>query len=83
MLKHHPDWSKKPPSAYELARLLRSSPRRIRGYLDEISFRDPCFNESRLNDELRLILWSGERLRNGAFVAIEIDDGLVRAYLAN
>jgi hypothetical protein len=80
MLKHHPEWSGKTPSAYELARILRSSPRKIRGYLDEISYRDPRLDESSLNQELRQVLLSGERLRDGAFVAIEIDDGLVRAH---
>jgi hypothetical protein len=33
ILKYHPDWKSNPPEDYELARVLRTSPRRIRGLL--------------------------------------------------
>jgi hypothetical protein len=80
ILKYHPRWCNNSPSAYELARVLRSSPRKIRGYLDDISYRNPELDEATLNEELRQILLSGERVREGSYVAIEIDDGLVRAH---
>lgn len=80
LLKHHPVWCENPPTAYELARILGTSPRKIRGYLDEISFRNSDLDELALNGELKEILLSGERVRDGSYVAIEIDDGLVRAH---
>lgn len=80
LLKHHPVWCENPPSAYELTRFLGTSPRKIRGYLDEISFRNPDLDELALNAALKEILLSGERVRDGSYVAIEIDDGLVREH---
>ena len=37
LLKHHPGWQDNPPQDYEIARLLRTSPRKIRNIRDEIS----------------------------------------------
>jgi len=80
ILRKHPEWSKSHPTEYELARLFRASPRKIRGYLDEISYRDSSRSETELCKDLAEVLVSAERISEGSFVIFEIDDGLLRDY---
>ena len=80
LLKHHPDWKEHPPRDYEIARLLRTSPRKIRNIRDEISYRDTKRDDEWCRIQLIEILTSAERLREGSFVSFQIDDGLVRDY---
>lgn len=80
ILKHRPGWDENPPEDYELARLLRTSPRRIRGLIDDLAYRDPEKGDDWCKDKLTSLLLSAERIKDGAFVTFEIDDGLVRDY---
>lgn len=48
LLLHHPAWKTDQPPVYELARTLRMSPRRLRGILDDISYRDTSRTEPTL-----------------------------------
>ena len=80
LLKHHPEWKKTPPRDYELARLLRTSPRKIRNILDEISYRDIGRDDPWCERELIKVLEAAEQVSDGAFVTFQIDDGLVRDY---
>ena len=80
LLKYHPDWQKNPPRDYEIARLLRTSPRKIRNIRDEISYRDTERNDEWCRQQLVKILSTAERLREGKTVSFQVDDGLVRDY---
>ena len=80
LLKHHPDWQNSPPRDYEIARFLRTSPRKIRNIRDEISYRDSDRDDTWCRQRLMDILKNAERLREGKFVSFQIDDGLVRDY---
>jgi hypothetical protein len=80
ILRHHPEWSTAQPPDYELARLLRISPRRLRGYLDDINFRNQAIDSDELNQRLRALLSRAERIREGEWVAFAIEDALLRSY---
>jgi hypothetical protein len=81
LLRHHSVWKETPPSDYELGRLLRISPRKLRGYFDEINFRNPMINEQVLQIRLADVLKQAERIaEKGSWVVFEIEDGLLRAY---
>ena len=80
LLKHHPDWKNNSPEDYEIARLLRTSPRKIRNIRDEIGYRDSSRDDDWCKKRLIDILDSAERLHDGTFVSFQIDDGLVRDY---
>ncbi len=80
LLHHHPQWKDDQPPVYELARALRISPRRLRGILDDISYRDTKRTEATLRDELRIILMNAEKDSSNDRVAFQVDDGLLRAY---
>jgi len=80
ILRHHPEWKTSPPPDYELSRLLRISPRRLRGYLDDINFRNQSIDNDQLDQRLRALLSRAERIREGDWVAFEIDDALLRSY---
>ena len=80
LLKHHPDWQRNPPRDYEIAKLLRTSPRKIRNIRDEISYRDTGRDDEWCRQQLIKILNNAERLREGKTVSFQIDDGLVRDY---
>ena len=56
LLKHHPDWRKKPPEDYELARLLRTSPRKVRNIRDELSYRNTERTDEWCRTELARVL---------------------------
>lgn len=83
LLKHNPEWTGKPPKDYELARLLRTSPRKIRNIRDELAYRDESRTESELKQELKQLLKKAEKLNDGTFVAFQIDDGLLRDFAAD
>ena len=80
LLEHHPDWKSNPPPDYEIARLLRTSPRKIRNIRDEISYRDNKRDDEWCRNELIRILQHAERLTDRKFVTFQIDDGLVRDF---
>lgn len=80
LLRHHPQWEGEAPPHYELARLLRISPRRLRGILDDISYRDTKRTETTLREELREILVNAEKDSSNNRVAFQVDDGLLRAF---
>ena len=80
ILRHRPKWKDTLPPDYELARLLRVSPRRLRGYLDEINFRNQAIDNVELDRRLRERLSRAERIRDGLWVAFEIEDALLRSY---
>ena len=80
LLKYHPDWQDNPPRDYEIARLLRTSPRKIRNIRDEISYRDTGRNDEWCRKQLIKTLNTAERLREGKTVSFQVDDGLVRDY---
>ena len=80
LLKYHPDWKQHPPRDYEIARLLRTSPRKIRNIRDEISYRDTRRDDEWCQKQLIEILTDAEQLREGKTVSFQIDDGLVRDY---
>lgn len=80
LLKHHPDWKKDPPRDFEIARLLRTSPRKVRNIRDEISYRDTGRDDKWCRDRLIETLSKAEQLKEGKTVSFQIDDGLVRDY---
>ncbi len=80
LLRHHPTWSQQSPADYELARLLRTSPRKVRNIRDELSYRDAGRTDEWCRTELVRVLERAERVPDGAYVTFEIDDGLVRDY---
>jgi len=53
ILQHHPDWRNSLPPDYELARLLKISPRRLRGYIDDVNFRYQSIDDDELDKRLR------------------------------
>jgi len=80
LLKHHPEWRGHPPSDYEIARLLRTSPRKIRNVRDEIDYRDGSRDSTWCRERLIEVLKNAERVRSGRKLSFQIDDGLVRDY---
>ena len=80
LLKFHPEWQGSPPRDYEIARLLRTSPRKIRNIRDEISYRDNERDDEWCRAQLIEVLENAEQLREGKIVSFQIDDGLVRDY---
>ncbi len=80
ILQHYPEWKDNPPEDYELARLLRTSPRKIRGLRDDLAYRDPRKDDDWCLNELTELLKGAERIKDGAYVTFEIDDGLVRDF---
>ena len=80
LLKHHPDWKNNSPEDYEIARLLRTSPRKIRNIRDEIGYRDSSRDDVWCKERLVDILKTAERVSDGTLVSFQIDDGLVRDY---
>lgn len=80
LLKHHPDWKNNRPEDYEIARLLRTSPRKIRNIRDEIGYRDSSRDDDWCKERLVDILKDAKRVNDGTFVSFQIDDGLVRDY---
>lgn len=80
LLKYHPVWKENAPEDYELARLLRTSPRKIRNIRDDLAYRDPKSSDEWCKKELAQILSDAERVQDGSYVTFEIDNGLVRDY---
>ena len=80
LLRNHPRWKDEPPEDYELARLLRTSPRRIRGLKDDLAYRDPKRDTDWCHERLIELLPAAERVKDGGYVTIEIDEALVRDY---
>lgn len=80
LLKHHPDWKDNPPEDYELARLLRTSPRKIRTIRDDLAYRDSSKDDDWCRENLGAILKGAERIKDGDYVTFQIDDGLLRDY---
>ena len=80
LLQHHPDWRDTPPAEYEIARLLRTSPRKIRNILDELSYRDHTKTDDWCRDRLREILLNSEAVDDQTYLTVQIDDGLVRDF---
>jgi len=80
ILNHYPGWKSAPPTAYELSRMLRISPRRLRGYLDEISFRNQSIDNQMLEQRLSEKLTKIETIKEGEWVIFEIEDGLLRSF---
>ena len=80
LLKHHPEWQDNPPQDYEIARLLRTSPRKIRNIRDEIGYRDSERDEEWCQERLIEILGTAERLSDKKYISFQIDDGLIKDY---
>lgn len=80
LLKHHPEWKTHPPMDYEIARLLRTSPKKIRNIRDELAYRDPSRSEEWCRQQLASDLQRAETVGDGSYVSFQIDDGLVRDY---
>ena len=80
LLKHHPGWRDSPPHDYELARLLRTSPRKIRNIRNELSYRAATHDDDWCRSELAQELERAELLSDGKLVSFQIDDGLVRDF---
>ncbi len=80
LLDHHPDWKENPPADYEIARLLRTSPRKIRNIRDEIGYRDTKRDDDWCKKQLKEEVLRAERVQDGNYVTFQIDDGLVRDY---
>ena len=80
LLKHHPEWQDSPPEDYELARLLRTSPRKIRTIRDDLAYRDSAKDDEWCRKQLAEILKKAERIKDGECVTFQIDDGLLRDY---
>jgi hypothetical protein len=80
LLHHHPEWKIAQPPAYELARALRISPRRLRNILDDISYRDPSRTDQTLRQQLQDVLSNAERDHSVEKISIQIEDGLLRAF---
>jgi hypothetical protein len=80
LLKHHPDWKDHPPEDYELARLLRTSPRKVRTIRDDLAYRDSSKDDNWCREKLGSILKGAERIKDGDYVTFQIDDGLLRDY---
>jgi hypothetical protein len=80
LLRHHPEWKTTQPPVYKLARVLRISPRRLQGILDDISYRDPDRTDQTLRRQLRHILGNAEKHRSEDRISIQIEDGLLRAF---
>ncbi len=80
ILQYHPEWRNSPPPDYELARLLKISPRRLRGYIDDVNFRNQSIDNDELDKRLRERLSRAERIREGEWVVFEIEDALLRSY---
>ncbi|MCY3873710.1 MAG: hypothetical protein OXF88_05400 [Rhodobacteraceae bacterium] len=79
-MEHYSDWKSNPPSDYEIARLLRTSPRKIRNIRDELSYRDIKHGDKWCRNEIVRILQNAERLQEGKLISFQIDDGLVRDF---
>lgn len=80
LLKHSSTWSSEEPPTYELARLLRISPRRLRSLLDDLAYRDAARDENWCRKQLRDILKKSEKIKHGTWIAVQIDDGLIRDF---
>ena len=80
LLKHHSGWRDSPPHDYELARLLRTSPRKIRNIRNELSYRAATHDDDWCRSKLAQELERAELLSDGKFVSFQIDDGLVRDF---
>ena len=83
LLKHHPDWKNNPLEDYELARLLRTSPRKVRTIRDDLAYRDSSKDDDWCRKSLGAILKEAKRIKDGDYVAFQIDDGLLRDYAQN
>jgi len=83
MLKHHPVWKKQPPKDYELARLLKTSPRKIRNIRDELSYRDEGRTDDQLRKELAELLKKEAKAQSDEGLKIQIDDGLLRDFVCD
>lgn len=80
ILQYHPEWRNSPPPDYELARLLKISPRRLRGYIDDVNFRNQSIDDDVLKQNLRERLTRIEKIKDGEWVVFEIEDGLLHSY---
>ena len=80
LLTYHPDWKNNSPEDYEIARLLRTSPRKIRNIRDELGYRDRSRDDAWCRQRLIDILNTAKRIHDETFVWFQIDDGLVRDY---
>lgn len=80
LLIHHPQWKSNPPEDYELARLLKTSPRKIRNIRDDLSYRDIKKTDVWCKKQLADALSNAERIQDGNYVVFQIDDGLIRDY---
>jgi len=80
LFKHHPEWKTSPPGDYELARILKTSPKRIRSIRDDLSYRDDKKSEDWCKKSLAEILRSAERVKEGDYIVFQVDDGLLRDY---
>ena len=80
LLKYHPDWINDPPEDYEIARLLRTSHRKVRNIRDELNYRDSTLGDAWCKGRLVDILKTAERVSDGTLVSFQIDEGLVRDY---
>jgi hypothetical protein len=80
LLEQHSKWKSTLPTAFQLARNLRISTRRVQSLLDEIAFRDEAKTDEWCRAQLSDTLKSAEVLKSGNGVQFQIDDGLVRNY---
>lgn len=80
LLKYNPEWKNRPPEDYELARLLKTSPRKIRTIRDDLAYRDTSKDDNWCREKLSSLLLNAERIKEGEYVSFEIDDGLLREY---
>ena len=80
LLEHLPIWQEERPHDYDLARLLRTSPRKIRNIRNEISYRTAGHDDDWCRSKLAEELKEAELLNDGQLVSFQIDDGLVRDF---
>ena len=83
LIKHHPTWKDIPPKDYELARLLKTSPRKIRNIRDELSYRDGSRTDEQLRKALKFLLQNEVVGKGEQGLKIQIDDGLLRDFVCD
>ena len=83
LLENNPEWnSQSPPKSFVLAENLRAKSSKIRGLLDELSFRNANNTEATRN-RLGELLVHCERIDGGQRVKLQIEDAYLRGYAKN
>jgi hypothetical protein len=83
LLEHNPEWdSQSPPKSFVLAEKLRAKSSKIRGLLDELSFRNANDAEA-TKKRLGKLLEHCEKIDGGQRVKLQIEDAYLRGYAKN